>query len=33
MLGDTALDPAQSRAFVLQLAESYWSGAQQRASA
>jgi len=33
MLGDAALDPAESRAFVLQMAESYWSGAQQRASA
>jgi hypothetical protein len=33
MLGDAALDPVESRAFVLRMAESYWSGAQQRASA
>jgi transcriptional regulator with XRE-family HTH domain len=33
MLGDAALDPVESREFVLEMAESYWSGAQQRASA
>jgi hypothetical protein len=33
MLGDQALDPAESRKFVLEMAESFWSGAQQRASA
>ena len=33
MLGDAALNPADSRAFVLEMAESYWSGVPQRASA
>jgi hypothetical protein len=33
MLSDAALDPVKSRAFVLEMAESYWSGAQQWATA
>ena len=33
MLADASLDPAASRALILQTAESYWSGLQQRASA
>ena len=33
MLADASLDPAASRALILQTAESYWSGVQQRASA
>ncbi|MGH3234701.1 MAG: DUF5753 domain-containing protein, partial [Streptosporangiaceae bacterium] len=33
MLADASLDPAASRALILQTAESHWSGAQQRASA
>jgi transcriptional regulator with XRE-family HTH domain len=33
MLSDQALDPAASKGFILEMAESYWSGAQQRVSA
>ena len=33
MLANVSLDPAASRALILQTAESYWSGLQQRASA
>ena len=33
MLAQALLDPAASRALVLETAESHWSGAQQRASA
>jgi transcriptional regulator with XRE-family HTH domain len=33
MLADASLDPAASRALILETAESYWSGVQQRASA
>ena len=33
MLADASLDPAASRALILETAESYWSGLQQRASA
>ena len=33
MLSDQALDPVKSKGFILELAESYWSGAQQRVSA
>jgi transcriptional regulator with XRE-family HTH domain len=33
MLANASLDPAASRALILQTAESYWSGLQQRASA
>ncbi|HEU5387882.1 MAG TPA: helix-turn-helix transcriptional regulator [Streptosporangiaceae bacterium] len=33
MLSDAALDPAASREFILDMAESYWSGAQRRVSA
>ena len=33
MLAQASLDPAASRALVLETAESHWSGAQQRASA
>jgi transcriptional regulator with XRE-family HTH domain len=33
MLSDQALDPAASRGFILEMAESYWSGVQQRVSA
>jgi transcriptional regulator with XRE-family HTH domain len=33
MLSDASLDPAASRALIRETAESYWSGAQQRASA
>jgi transcriptional regulator with XRE-family HTH domain len=33
MLADAALDPAASRALILETAESYWSGAWRRASA
>jgi hypothetical protein len=33
MLADASLDPAASRTLILQTAESYWSGLQQRASA
>jgi transcriptional regulator with XRE-family HTH domain len=32
-LSDAALDPAESRALILQAAESYWSGSWRRASA
>ena len=32
-LSEAALDPAESRAFVLETADSYWSGTWQRASA
>ena len=32
-LSEAALDPAESRALILQTAETYWSGAWQRASA
>jgi len=32
-LSEAALDPAESRALILQTAESYWSGAWRRASA
>ena len=32
-LSEAALDPAVSRAFILETAESYWSGSWQRASA
>jgi transcriptional regulator with XRE-family HTH domain len=32
-LSEAALDPAKSRALILQTAESYWSGAWRRASA
>ena len=33
MLSDAALDPVASREFILDMAESYWSGAQRRVSA
>ena len=33
MLANASLDPAASRALILETAESYWSGLQQRASA
>jgi transcriptional regulator with XRE-family HTH domain len=33
MLSDAALDPTASREFILDMAESYWSGAQRRVSA
>ena len=33
MLADAALDPAASRALILDTAEAHWSGAQQRANA
>jgi transcriptional regulator with XRE-family HTH domain len=33
MLADASLDPAASRTLILETAESYWSGLQQRASA
>ena len=33
MLSDAALDPVASREFILDMAESYWSGARQRVSA
>jgi transcriptional regulator with XRE-family HTH domain len=33
MLGDAALDPAASRALILETAESHWSGANRHASA
>ena len=33
MLADASLDPVASRALILETAESYWSGVQQRASA
>jgi transcriptional regulator with XRE-family HTH domain len=33
MLADASLDPAASRTLILETAESYWSGVQQRASA
>jgi transcriptional regulator with XRE-family HTH domain len=33
MLANASLDPAASRALILETAESYWSGVQQRASA
>jgi transcriptional regulator with XRE-family HTH domain len=33
MLAEASLDPVASRAFILETAESHWSGAQQRASA
>jgi transcriptional regulator with XRE-family HTH domain len=33
MLAEAALDPVASRAFILETAESHWSGAQQRVSA
>jgi transcriptional regulator with XRE-family HTH domain len=33
MLADASLDPVASRALILETAESYWSGIQQRASA
>jgi hypothetical protein len=33
MLAQASLDPAASRALILETAESHWSGAQQRASA
>jgi transcriptional regulator with XRE-family HTH domain len=33
MLAEAALDPAASRALILETAESYWSGGRQRASA
>jgi len=33
MLSDAALDPEASREFILDMAESYWSGAQRRVSA
>ena len=32
-LTDAALDPAASRALILETAESYWSGARPRANA
>jgi len=32
-LSETALDPAASRALILETAESYWSGAWRRVSA
>jgi len=32
-LSEAALDPAESRAFILETADSYWSGTWQRASA
>jgi hypothetical protein len=32
-LSEAALDPAASRALILQVAESYWSGTWRRASA
>jgi transcriptional regulator with XRE-family HTH domain len=33
MLADASLDPAASRALILETAESHWSGARQRANA
>jgi transcriptional regulator with XRE-family HTH domain len=33
MLAGQALDPAASKGFILEMADSYWSGAQQRVSA
>ena len=33
MLCDASLGPAESRALILEIAESHWSGAQQRANA
>jgi transcriptional regulator with XRE-family HTH domain len=33
MLSDAALDPVASREFILDMAESFWSGAQRRVSA
>ena len=33
MLAEASLDPAASKALILQMAESHWSAAQQRASA
>jgi transcriptional regulator with XRE-family HTH domain len=33
MLAEASLDPVASRAFILETAESHWSGAQQRVSA
>jgi len=33
MLADSSLDPITSRALILETAQSYWSGARQRASA
>jgi len=33
MLADASLDPADSRALILETAESHWSGARQRANA
>jgi hypothetical protein len=33
MLSDAAYDPVRSREFILEMAESYWSGAQRRVSA
>jgi uncharacterized protein DUF5753 len=32
-LSEASLDPAQSRALILEAAESYWSGSWRRASA
>jgi len=33
MLAEASLDPAASRALILETAESYWSGAERRANA
>jgi hypothetical protein len=33
VLADASLDPAQSRALILQTAQSLWSGSWQRVSA
>jgi len=33
MLAGAALDPAASRALILQIAETYWSGSRSRARA
>jgi hypothetical protein len=33
MLAEASLDPAASRALILETAESHWAGAQRRAHA